>query len=404
MILRMSTSTVFLTWELGGGRGHLGPLRELAERLLHRGHRVCLASRNVVAAREIFADLPVNVFQSPGLPARLTNHISQVHSFVDILHNVGFGTAKDLLALAAAWSSLYEVIRPDVIVFDHSPTALAASYGYSVKRVLIGTGFACPPPGYEDSDLRSWLPASSRRGTNSTEVLKNVNLLRQQQRLPEFDSVGDLYAAVDATLLATFPELDHFAERLTGRHLGVFPLPRGPAPVWPRKARRRAFIYHKPHSHLDKLVDELTRQNVATILYTGGEDEATIRQYSTEYVSVATCPVDLPSAMNDADFAVLNGTHATTVAALLAGKPSIHYPLVLEQWMFAQRVKQIRAGLVVPANSPSPLASIIEQATSEICAGAAEFAAKYTGFDPRLSLDSAVASIESTIGDPTLHN
>ena len=388
-------STILLVWELGAGRGHLGPLRQLAERLLLRGHHVFLASRNVVAAGELFADLPVGLFAAPFLPGTPSYAVSPVRSFVDILNNVGFGSRSDLAALASAWGSIYKAIRPDAAVFDHSPTALAASYAFPMRRILLGTGFSCPPPGRETEDLRIWL-RDRRKASNPSAVLENLNALRESQKLPPWESVGGLFANADAELLATFPQLDHFGTRDFGRYIGVFPFPPGAMPRWPGNSPPRAFAYLKPHTLVEGVVAELTRLQVATILYTGSDDTDTVRRYATEWVHVAPGVLDLKSAMAEADFAVLNGTHATTAAALLAGKSTVHFPLVLEQWVLAERVAALGAGLVVPANRPQSLAESLRRAAEgEGRPGAQAFATKYADFDPQSSVDSAVQAIET---------
>ncbi|MEX2137693.1 MAG: hypothetical protein WD894_00415 [Pirellulales bacterium] len=389
--------TILLVWELGGGRGHLGPLRQLAERLIDRGHHVVLASRNVVAAGELFAGLPVGLFAAPFWPGTPSYAVSPVRSFVDILHNVGFGSQKDLSALASAWLSIYKAVRPDAVVFDHSPTALAASYAIPTRRILLGTGFACPPPGREAEDLRIWL-GDRRETTNPSAVLDNLNALRKSHRLPPLESVGQLFAEVDATLLATFPELDHFGARESGQYVGVFPLPRGATPQWHGDTRPRAFAYLKPHKLVEGVVAELTRLRVATILYTGSGDPAVARQYATDFVRVSPVALDLQTALAETDFAVLNGTHATTAAALLAGKPTVQFPLLLEQWVLAERVAVLGAGLVVPANRAQSLPeSLRRTAAGEGSDGAAAFAATYAGFDRQASVNAAVDSIESAI-------
>ena len=66
-------------------------------------------------------------------------------TFAQILHNCGFGDAAELATMAEAWRKLYDFVRPDLIIFDHAPTALLASAGYPVRRALIGTGFFSPP-------------------------------------------------------------------------------------------------------------------------------------------------------------------------------------------------------------------------------------------------------------------
>ncbi len=390
-------STILLVWELGAGRGHLGPLRQLAERLLLRGHHVFLASRNVVAAGELFANLPVGLFAAPFLPGTPGYAVSPVRSFVDILNNVGFGSRSDLAALASAWASIYTAVRPDAVVFDHSPTALAASYAFATRRILLGTGFSCPPPGRESEDLRIWL-GDRRTASNPSAVLENLNALRDSQQLAPWKSVGVLFADVDATLLATFPELDHFASRDAGRYFGVFSFPPGAAPRWPSDSRPRAFAYLKPHKLVESVVAELTRLQVATILFTGSDDADTARRYATDWVRVAPEVLDLKLAMAEADFAILNGTHATTAAALLAGRPTVHFPLVLEQWVLAERVAALGAGLVVPANRPQSLSENLQRAAGgEGRTGAEAFARKYGDIDQPASLDSVALAIERII-------
>jgi UDP:flavonoid glycosyltransferase YjiC (YdhE family) len=394
-------STILLTWELGGGRGHLGPLRQLAEQLIDRGHRVVLASQNVTAAGELFAGLPVGLFAAPYLPGTPGYAVSPVRSFVDILHNVGFGAQSDLAALAAAWLSIFEAVQPEAIVFDHSPTALAASYALPTRRILLGTGFACPPPGREADDLRVWKADRRQSNTRQTIVLKNLNLVRQRYRLPALGTVGDMFAQADATLLATYPELDHFGRRNSGVYTGVFPLPPGAAPIWPDYAGPRAFAYLKPHKLLDNLIAELTRQHISTLLYTGSDDPKIVKKYSTEFVRVLPSVLDLQMVMAEADFAILNGTHATTIATLLAGKPTLHFPLFLEQWMFATRVCEIDAGLLVGANDPRSLGESLQYMVGgKGVAGARSFAARYANHDPRSAVKSAALAIEATIAGP----
>jgi hypothetical protein len=207
-----------------------------------------------------------------------------------------------------------------------------------------------------------------------------------------------MFAAADANLLATFPELDHFGPRPSGRYAGVFPLPKGDRPQWPRRGRARAFAYLKPHDLVCGLVKELTRREVATLLYTGSDDRQTVAEYSTEYVSVSTRPLDLPAAMAQADFAILNGTHATTAAALLAGKPSLHFPLVLDQWLVAHRVGQLDAGWTVAADRPGSLSEKLDRAIGlDGSERARDFARNYSRFDAKLALSEATSVIESVI-------
>jgi hypothetical protein len=389
-------STILLVWELGGGRGHLTPMRQVAERLIADGNRVYVASRDVAAAGEIFAGLPVGLFAAPYLATQPSYAVSPVRTYVDILHNVGFGSQSDLSALVSAWLSIYEAVKPDGIVFDHSPTALVASHAFRTKRVLLGIGFCCPPAGKEYEDLRTWLHKSGCVSHSEDHVLENLNAVRRHYALPVLSSIGDLFQHVDANILATFPELDHFGQRPTGRYVGVFAASPGVAPQWPVGGSRRAFAYLKPHDLLDDVVSELTRRKISTILFTGSRDKH-VRRWSTDVVAVSAAPVDLDLALKQADIVLLNGTHATTASTLLAGRPSIHAPLVLEQWLVAQRVADLHAGIILARGGRNFAEALDEALSPGPAAGAAAFAYAKKGFNRQASLNSAVAAVESAM-------
>jgi UDP:flavonoid glycosyltransferase YjiC (YdhE family) len=319
-------------------------------------------------------------------------------SFADILHNVGFGSSRHLGALIDAWLTIYRAVQPEVIVFDHSPTALAASYSFDTRRIVLGTGFACPPPGREGEDLRVWLGDRREQRTSQKVVLDNLNAVRKRQQLPALGSIGQLFAEAEAPLLATFVELDHFAPREMGRYLGVFPFPTGAAPQW-SNGSPRAFAYLKPHKLVDSVVAELTRQQIATILYTGSEDPQVAKRFSTDFVQVSSAALDLRATMAEADFAILNGSHATTAAALLAGKPTLQFPLVLEQWLFASRICELGAGTLAGANGAAALPELVRCiASGEYAPAAHGFASKYARFEPTGAVNAAVEAIELTVG------
>src|SRR5439155_3039499 len=75
-------------------------------------------------------------------------------SFASILSDVGFGDDKALGVLACAWRNLYKLTNPDLIVFDHSPTALLAARGMAARKLVLGVGFCVPRAMFRFPPLR----------------------------------------------------------------------------------------------------------------------------------------------------------------------------------------------------------------------------------------------------------
>ena len=171
--LHHNTKTVVFCWELGGGLGHLMQMRPLAQELVHRGHRVFVALRLLGPAERAFAGTGVFYLQAPCDPERgaaAAKPFPVTRSFPHVLANVGWGQARALGALASAWRNMFRMLRPDLVVCDHSPTALLASRGLPARRALIGSGFCCPP------DVTPWAvypppPGMTPRDDDEPEAL-----------------------------------------------------------------------------------------------------------------------------------------------------------------------------------------------------------------------------------------
>src|SRR4051794_14012883 len=117
-------ATVLMAWELGAGLGHLQRLRPGAEQLLRRGHRGYAAVRDLSRAGTVFRELDVKLLQAPQKLRPPPSEFKPPLTFPHILHNTGFADLIELAAMAGAWRNLLELVRPNVVLFDHSPTAL----------------------------------------------------------------------------------------------------------------------------------------------------------------------------------------------------------------------------------------------------------------------------------------
>ena len=141
---------VLLTWELGGGLGHLMNLRPLAVGLAARGHRVFLATGDLSRVPRVFGDTAVTVLPAPWKTTR-TKTVDTIVTYADLLLNIGFGDGDSFTVHQQAWRNLYDLVKPDILICDHSPSALLAARGQSFAVATVGTGFFTP---VDESPLR----------------------------------------------------------------------------------------------------------------------------------------------------------------------------------------------------------------------------------------------------------
>ncbi len=132
----MSRKVAFC-WELGGGFGHFSPLEPLVDFFQREGFEISFIARDVWSAGRWFDQDRFMLFQAP-LRHGAGLQFTSTPTFAHILHNVGYGDPAGLSALAGSWKSLFELIRPDLILADHSPTAVLAVLSLTLVAVLAG--------------------------------------------------------------------------------------------------------------------------------------------------------------------------------------------------------------------------------------------------------------------------
>jgi hypothetical protein len=143
----------------GEGTGHLVNFSLPLCRLSAQGHEVILALRDLSCAPLMFKEASVSYLQAPYQSGRPKVMFEVARTFAHILFNIGFGDVALLETMVDAWRNLIDWVRPDLIIFDHSPTALLAARGSKTRRVILGNSFSSPPDCRPSPDLQPWLPS-----------------------------------------------------------------------------------------------------------------------------------------------------------------------------------------------------------------------------------------------------
>jgi hypothetical protein len=396
----VAVGTILMAWELGGGLGHVMQLQPLAAGLAAKGHRIVAALKDLSHAKSVFGD-SVSCLQAPLRTRKVADPFRPPMTFAHILHTAGFGDADELTALGEAWRNLYRFVRPDVIIFDHSPTALLAARGYSARRIVLGSGFCCPPDTYPFPNLRPWRESDPQRlRQDEDQLLANANQALKSWDQPPIQRIGQLYSEVDETLLLTFKELDHYTHRGAARYWGAWPQRGGKSPQWPPRAGRRIFGYLKPSPSLPALLNLLARLEFPTIVFIDGIPEESQNRFSAPTLVLENEPLDLEQVARECDLAILNGGHGGTVAMLMAGKPIFQIPIYLEQGLLARAVVRLGAGLEAPFNQAEQVTATFQQMlhSDKFRNAAGTFASRYADFDSANQLQIILARVEELIG------
>ncbi len=393
-------ATVLFVWELGGGLGHVGPMAPLVRGLCERGHRVFAALKDLARANAVFAETRVSYLQAPMQVARLVRTIEPTRTLAHILHNTSFGELGSLQALTDAWRNLYDYVRPDLILFDHSPTAVLAARGLQTKRVTIGNGFFCPPADGAFPDLCPWYGEDGERlQRDEQDVLERANQVLAHWQIEPMERLSQSYAEVDESFLTTFEELDHYPNRRNGKYWGVCSCPGGKMPLWPNSQGKKVYAYLKSFPARSSLLTLLSELRCPTLVYSDNRETKLQDRFESETLRFENQRLDLAEVGRQCDLAILNAGHGATATLLLTGAPILQLPLNLEQELTGAATRRLGAGLNARVKRPEEIAVKLMTMlnSSKFTEDARRFAARYADFDAERQIDKMLQRIEELL-------
>lgn len=393
---------VLIAWELGEAFGHLARCLRLAHGLVARGHGVTLALKAV--------RLPAGQGSTPGitvLPAPLTPQTGAGGkapvNYADLLRFSGFADARDVAARMNAWQGVFSLVRPDVLVADHAPTALLAAQIAEIPHLSIGNGFAIPPAVAPWPSIRPWETVPNQTLASAEARLDHV-LDAAQKALGHTRTVRarDLFGAHD--ILDTFAELDHYGARPEGRYVGpIVSVPQALQVAWQSKEGSRVLAYLRPAvPGFDSIMQALARLDVEVLCVAPGMSPDAAKRFATRRLRIALAPLDLPPLLEHADLAVGYGNSGFSTQALLAGVPLAMRPRHVEQALFAHRVEALGAGQLLGGqiDADSVTASLQELLGNPAYRQAARsFRSRHADYSLSQAIEQSLFLIERTLLD-----
>jgi len=313
--------TVLLINELGAGYGHVDPLLRVGAALAERGNRIVCAMSDVVRPGLLLRRAGYPVVQAPIWPG---HRVAKGVGYGDLLTVHGFESVPALMLMTGAWQDLFDLVSPDLIVADHSPTAALTAYR-SIPTVLIGNGFAMPP-----ADLPVFPPLVSEGEplTAEAKLLEVVKEVQAHRGRPAPPTLPSLFAA-DFRGVMTVPELDPYCDCRSEGVLGrPEPLPR----YTPRAPGRSVYAYlGVEHPDIYDIVSGLCAADIGLICHIRGDQGVMAASLEATGATMLAEPADLAEVLPTCAAVVSYASTGLAHAALAAGRPQLALPYDLEK-------------------------------------------------------------------------
>ena len=239
-------STLLYAWEFGANLGHIGTFLPVGRELRSRGHEVHWVVAHTSQAARLLDREGFAWMQAPTTGE--TPREGPPLSYADILLRFGYANGEDLLGLVVAWRQLFIALKPSLVLADHAPSAILAARTLDIPVMLFGGGFFAPPQVSPMPNMRPWTDVPLERLARiETESLASINFVLARFSMPPLTYLYELFQVAETALL-TFPELDHYAQRVRAAYWGILPAAVADPPQWASHGRPRVFAYLRASS------------------------------------------------------------------------------------------------------------------------------------------------------------
>lgn len=393
----------------GADLGHINRFLSVALRLRDQGHRQVMLLRDITRAESILGEHGLEFFQAPvwltqiqGLPPDI--------NFTETLYRFGYLYPDGLMSMATAWRNAWKLLQPQLMIFDHAPSALLAARRLGIPRVLIGNSFGIPPLVRPLPRFRWWtdgLVDQTRLAETEARATRNSNAVLMRLGAPPITQVSDLFQA-EATLICGRPALDVYGERKHGEYIGpINNVTSGVNPIWPPGENPRIFAYLKPqYKHFDALLNAIKSSKARYLIYAPGIPEALVKRYQSSHVSFSAAPLRMEEVVRTCNALICHAGGMTDIA-LEASKPILLLPTQMEQTMTSHRAEALGAGIVMPLDgNPGALPKLIKRLLEDgqLSVRAAEYAASLPFTDQSNAVDRVVDTCQTLLAGAVATN
>lgn len=344
-------------WEFGASLGHVYPLLRVADALKSRGHEVIFVCRDVERSFDVIKARGYTLIQAPfwkNPPLRNLRSIP-TPSYADVLARQGFAYRKTLRSMMSAWDDILTLLKPDLIIADHSPGLNLAVRG-SIPIINIGNGFTLPP-----TEMESF-PQIITKGkslVSEQRLLEMFNDLHRERGKPLMSKLPEIFDT-EGQFVCTLPQLDPYQEQRVQPLCG--PLEEGMSYV-PMPEKEHIFLYMANEAEDSEVALQAVRDSgCSATIYIRGASAERRRKYASETIQMLDKPVDFSEMLPKASLVIHSGGGGTATSCLMTGRPQITFPRQSEASLSGKLlIKQGLGHPIPPSVKKEKLTDIIQK-------------------------------------------
>lgn len=329
-----------LAWEGGSGRGHVVPLRTVAEAVRDR------FTFDAALCRLDFKDELsglCNPVQGPWLPFsgeyRKARGGPITSTWGEFMGDIGFRRPEILRESIGWWQRVMRECEISLLIADNAPCALLAARGLGIPSVAIGGGYSVPPANMETFPIL--LPRHSMRIYDEAEIVDTINSVVPEFGVPKLQRLPEVYACSDQ-LVFTLEMLDPYTE---WRSQPLLPPIIGGTPETAADGDE-IFIYFSSTEKSDpRLMEAIGGLGVPVRAFIPGIDDQAAADLTRRGVHVERSAVPIDLVAKRSRLMVNAAQHGTLCLGIASGLPHVSVPQHREQQFNAEAAE--RTGVLV---------------------------------------------------------
>ena len=325
-----------LAWEHGNGRGHVVPLRTVAEAVRDRFEFDAALCK--LDFKDELAGL-CNPVQGPWLPFSDEYRKAQGNPVAstrgEFMGDLGLRRPEILRECIGWWQGVMRECEISLVIADSAPCALLAARGLGIPSVSIGSGYLAPPPNMDAFPVL--LPRYSTRIYDEAEIVECINSVIPEFGIPKLERLPEVDTSTDQ-LVFTLDILDPYTEWRLQPLLP--PIIGGEVEFVP--GGDEIYVYFSTTETSDPgLMEAIGSLGVPVRAFTPGIDDKVADDLTRRGVHVERSPLPLDLVAKRSRLLINSAQHGTLCMGLAAGLPQVSAPQFLEQEYNAEAAKSL---------------------------------------------------------------